>query len=533
MNKLDPFNLQVVSFYLKSKRDFLNIIQVNKKYRFLLDRFRINPIKITNETQGLFKYLDTQQLFGKRNKRNSAYGDVIYEQIEDEEEVILINVKVIQYNYPITYNSTKKIKKEIKDRGVKFKKISYIKANTLFTGTTISKEVNVISERCFSEYQLETIEIPTTITEIQDYCFWGCVQLQEIKIPDSVIKIGKHCFGSCSSLTKVELSTNIVELNKSIFSECASLREIILPPYLTRINKNCFCGCDINEIEIPMNVERIGKYCFNECTNLKKIVIKDVKDVGIGCFMNCSKLEEMNLNDEIISLENYCFSRCQSLTKINIPTKLERIGNECFKECSSLSSIKIPKSVTYIGDECFYGCKELKRMEIENKEIKIGYDAFGECLLLEEIIIGNKKITVYPFEVNYSQMKHFEKIGILSPNVVIRQDDVKEYGVRIMNDNRVHQIQSNCFQNNLDLQGELVIPIHITQLGSYSFSNCKKLTKVVIPKSIKTIPDYCFEYCSSLFEVEIPERVQMRSGCFFQCLNLSEKSKEMIPSHCF
>ena len=63
--KLDPYHLQIVSFYLKTKQDYLNIIQVSRNFKYLLDRFRINPIKITKENKSLFKYLDTQQLFGK------------------------------------------------------------------------------------------------------------------------------------------------------------------------------------------------------------------------------------------------------------------------------------------------------------------------------------------------------------------------------------------------------------------------------------------------------------------------------------
>ena len=48
---LDPFHAQIVAQHLKLKSDFLNIIQVKKQFRLLLDRFRINPIKITKETK--------------------------------------------------------------------------------------------------------------------------------------------------------------------------------------------------------------------------------------------------------------------------------------------------------------------------------------------------------------------------------------------------------------------------------------------------------------------------------------------------
>lgn len=113
MKKLDPFNLQVISFYLKTKDDFLNIIWVNKKYRLLLDRFRINPIKITKEPKNIFQFLDTQQLFGKKEYNHSEIDN-----IPDEEEIILENTKILQYNYEVSYSDYLKKKekrwKEIK-----------------------------------------------------------------------------------------------------------------------------------------------------------------------------------------------------------------------------------------------------------------------------------------------------------------------------------------------------------------------------------------------------------------------------------
>ena len=107
--KLDPFHAQIISQYLKSKEDFLNIIQVKKDFQFLLDRFRINPIPITEETKQLFKCLDTQQIFEKE-----SYGD----EIEIEE------VQIVQINYSVSYSEYLEMKEEYKkkQKELKFKK---------------------------------------------------------------------------------------------------------------------------------------------------------------------------------------------------------------------------------------------------------------------------------------------------------------------------------------------------------------------------------------------------------------------------
>lgn len=80
---------------------------MNKKYRLLLDRFRINPIKITKEPKNIFQFLDTQQLFGKKEYNHSEIDN-----IPDEEEIILENTKILQYNYEVSYSDYLKKKEK-------------------------------------------------------------------------------------------------------------------------------------------------------------------------------------------------------------------------------------------------------------------------------------------------------------------------------------------------------------------------------------------------------------------------------------
>lgn len=74
---------------------------MNKKYRLLLDRFRVKPIKITKEPKNIFQFLDTQQLFGK----------VVYDE-DIENEAFLENTKILQYNYEVSYSDYLKKKEK-------------------------------------------------------------------------------------------------------------------------------------------------------------------------------------------------------------------------------------------------------------------------------------------------------------------------------------------------------------------------------------------------------------------------------------
>ena len=116
-----------------------------------------------------------------------------------------------------------------------------------------------------------------------------------------------------------------------------------------------------------------------------------------------------------------------------------------------------------------------------------------------------------------------------SKNIVITREDINEYGIEIINDERVQRIHDNCFRDNNELK-ELIIPSHIRNIGMYSFSNCQNLTKIIIPSTITTIPYCCFEHCSNLKEVELPDNIEMKSHCFSCCTQLSNESKSKIPN---
>ena len=137
--KLDIYSLQIVSQYLKLTQDFLNLIQVNKKNEFILDRLRINPIPINEQNKNLFQFIQTQQLFSKN-------------------DIKLQNIKIYQYNYEIDYEKYLEIIKD-ETKIFKFKKINYTQENRKKYGNTIPKEITIIGEKCFANSDINEIII--------------------------------------------------------------------------------------------------------------------------------------------------------------------------------------------------------------------------------------------------------------------------------------------------------------------------------------------------------------------------------------
>ena len=64
---------------------------------------------------------------------------------------------------------------------------------------------------------IDSIEIPNNITEIQGNAFAGCHNLKEVIIPNSVKSIGSSAFHHCSNLTTVTIPSSVTEFGEDIF----------------------------------------------------------------------------------------------------------------------------------------------------------------------------------------------------------------------------------------------------------------------------------------------------------------------------
>lgn len=89
---------------------------------------------------------------------------------------------------------------------------------------------------------LKYIEIPATITEISNSCFYGCSRLSECKMPGVNIIQGYAFFRT--GFERLTFHEGLEKIGGSAFRECHNLRYIELPTTLSYIGDNAFLGCE-------------------------------------------------------------------------------------------------------------------------------------------------------------------------------------------------------------------------------------------------------------------------------------------------
>ena len=119
---------------------------------------------------------------------------------------------------------------------------------------------------------LTELEIPSTITSIGNYQFYGFNNLTNITIPKSVTRIGRDAFSYCSSLTSIKLPETITSIGEAVFSSCTALTSITIPESVKSIGYRAFDGCSsLISIIIPESVKSIDGYAFRNCTSLTNV----------------------------------------------------------------------------------------------------------------------------------------------------------------------------------------------------------------------------------------------------------------------
>ncbi len=124
---------------------------------------------------------------------------------------------------------------------------------TLVSGNKNSKIpdwIEVIGNKAFYGREMQNIELPNVLKEIEEYAFYGCYSLKSIEIPTSVTKIKKYAFSGCFNLEEVFISESIETIEEYAFASCPKLRSVILPKKFTSIPEQAFD----TQIKVPTSI---------------------------------------------------------------------------------------------------------------------------------------------------------------------------------------------------------------------------------------------------------------------------------------
>ncbi|MDR0697161.1 MAG: leucine-rich repeat protein [Christensenellaceae bacterium] len=313
------------------------------------------------------------------------------------------------------------------------------------------------------------VNIPSFITEIGDFAFYGNTSIKQVNLPDNLIRIGNHAF-YFTTLTKIALPDGIKELGNYALND--SINFLTLPSSVNKIGTSIFNGWRIivmsptpitlnnsinahfiivpndavyeyknqwkdktdiiypmsfldieftivdgvlinyngigGDVTIPNGVEYIGEDVFSISGISEDIIIRSVT-------LPASVIE--------ISINAFYYNEYLSSVVIDANSSLETIGETAFYKCTNLTDFSWVDSIEYIGNRAFEGCMISDLVFTENSNLAfIGYNAFSDCSDLQNVILPasldelESNIFLLDFKINviYMRAENLNEISTLS-----------------------------------------------------------------------------------------------------------------------
>ena len=220
--------------------------------------------------------------------------------------------------------------------------------------------------------------IPNNVTTVYTYAFYGATNLSSIQLPQSLTKINDNAFKNCFRLTEVinksymrlslsvttdgyigyyarEIhganSTKLIDVDGLLFQKgntkyylvgyVGDASEITIPDYYNgyeyEIIPYAFYGNKtITKVTLSPKVASLPKYAFAECTSLESVTLSSkLRNIGEYAFAGCTALTEADFDDEFITYwrtnrgeyirgltDTAVAAECLSVTYANIAWKM-------------------------------------------------------------------------------------------------------------------------------------------------------------------------------------------------------------------
>lgn len=121
----------------------------------------------------------------------------------------------------------------------------------------------------FAKSRVCSVEIPSSVTVVEDYAFAGCTSLVWVEFcgQSQVRSIGKRAFAE-TALEEFAVPPRCAALAELAFWKCAQLVRVKLNSGLKTIGQECFAGCGLAGLVVPNSVLEIGARAFGNCREL-------------------------------------------------------------------------------------------------------------------------------------------------------------------------------------------------------------------------------------------------------------------------
>lgn len=144
--------------------------------------------------------------------------------------------------------------------------------DSLYLGRNLKRTDEYYAYGLFMDSSVKKLIVGNTVTEIENWSFYGCEKLTEISLGNSITTIGEGAFYDCDNLTEISLPNSVTTIGRGAFYDCENLTKVSLGNSVTKIGDLAFKDCEnLTEISLGKSVAGIGSGALTGCSNLTTI----------------------------------------------------------------------------------------------------------------------------------------------------------------------------------------------------------------------------------------------------------------------
>lgn len=281
------------------------------------------------------------------------------------------------------------------------------------SAVTFSEGLRRIGRWAFIGTSIECLEIPASVTEIDEQAFISCDSLKVIKVRKSnkvydsrkgcnaiiesatgrllrgsegttIVPDGVKVISSCafygSKIKKIKLPSSLEAIERGAFMCCKELKKLVIPGSVRRIHYEILMDSGVEELVVENGVENIPQSAFYGCQKLRYVSLPEsLKEFGRygAVFVDCPELVRVDVDKD----NEYYYSNGQVLVDKRTKTIIDgwgteicnaadfpkellptRIGDNAFRKHSLLRYVILPATIESVGDGAFSGCKSLLQL---------------------------------------------------------------------------------------------------------------------------------------------------------------------------
>ncbi len=375
------------------------------------------------------------------------------------------------------------------------------------TSITLPNTVTEIKNYAFDDCpKLASVTINNTgkFKRIWNNAFSNCPMLQTFTLPNTMTKIEKNSFEN-SGLISIEIPASVTTIEQYAFNNCANLSNVTIKGEITEVSKYAFANTALTSIKLPLSVTAIRDYAFAGSKLTEFNISSQLTDIATTAFYGCDFLTKFTVaaTNELYSFENDCMlmnsdgEMLMYLAGVNPPngtvtiTKDMKIAPHAFAGTKNVTTVIFEEGIETIGEYALYDADGLTEVILPSTLKNIGAYAFAECDMLSTIAMPNSVTTLGTKETSdagvttYTGYVFANTPSLKSINLSTSLEEVMPY----------------TFDGSAITS--VIIPDSVKVLCDYAFYNAQKLASVTFGANLESMGSFAFTGCYALTAVDI------------------------------